>query len=67
MWIQSEINMKITGILKNSILDFKQLFRYDILTCHALLCITVGMMSLHIMHVSNYTGVNLMTVKNANF
>jgi hypothetical protein len=43
-----------------------QLNGYDILTCHAVLCIVVGKMSLHIMHVSNYNVVDIMTVSNAN-
>jgi hypothetical protein len=40
--------------------SFNQLSEYDVLTHHALLCTVVGMMSVHVMHVSNYT-VEIMT------
>lgn len=35
-------------------------------TRHVVLCIVVGMTSLHAMHVSNYTIVDIMIVGNAN-
>jgi hypothetical protein len=38
----------------------------DVLTHHAVLCIVAGMMSLHVMRVSSYTVVDLMTVSNEN-
>jgi hypothetical protein len=40
---------------------FNQLSGHDTLTPHALLCITVGIPSLHIMQVSNYNVVDVMT------
>jgi hypothetical protein len=36
-------------------------------THHALLCSVVGMTSLRVLHVSNYTTVDVTTVSNANF
>jgi hypothetical protein len=38
-----------------------QLGDYDVLMHHPVLCIIVGMMSLHIMHVSNCTVIDIMT------
>jgi hypothetical protein len=44
----------------------KPLSGYDVLTLHAVLSIIVDMTSLHIIHVSNYTIVDTMTLSNAN-
>jgi hypothetical protein len=43
-----------------------QLSGYDVLTHHAILCIVVGMTSLHAMHISYYTVVDIMAAGKAN-
>jgi hypothetical protein len=48
------------------LLLFNQLSGYDVLIHFVVLCIVVCMMSLHVMHVSNYTAVGILTVSNAN-
>jgi hypothetical protein len=39
-----------------------QLSEYDALTRHALLCNIVGVTSVHVMHVSNYSVADIMIV-----
>jgi hypothetical protein len=43
-----------------------QLSGYDVLTRHVVFCIMAGMTSVHVMHVSSYTVVDVMTVSNVN-
>jgi hypothetical protein len=45
---------------------FNQSSGYDIYRRHVALCIVVAMTSIDIMHVSNYSVVDIMTVGNAN-
>jgi hypothetical protein len=61
--------MSSASLIQSTLLKFfhsNQLSGYDALTSHALLCIVVDMTSLHIVHVSNYTVVDVMTVGNEN-
>jgi hypothetical protein len=56
--------MRRAWAVKQKNMFFNQLSGYDVLTRCAVLCIVVSMMSLHIMHASNYTIVD-MTIGNA--
>jgi hypothetical protein len=46
--------------------DNNQSSGYEVLKRHAVLCIAVDMASLHVMHVSKYTVVDIITVGHAN-
>jgi hypothetical protein len=45
---------------------FNQSSGYDIYRCHEVLCIIVAMMSIDVMHVSNYSDVDIMPISNGN-
>jgi hypothetical protein len=59
--------MKCRGNLnhKKNHTMINQLSEYDFLTHQVLLCILEGIMSLQIMHTSNYIIVDIMAIKNA--